>query len=763
VVNQSQPQRVDRASALRRPRGLRSRCAVLAVAAAALVCGCAQRDASLSRPPATPPAGADVDPPTPVAPGQRGYPFAAARTATTEYYGLVVADDFEWLENGADPKTRSWRNAENAYSRRYLDAMPARAALRDRLQALMSSPSTAYTGIVERGGVIFALKNAPPRQQPLLVTLKSVDDLASEHVVFDPNEAGPGGAQEIDFFKPSLDGRRVAVSVSEGGSEIGTVRVIDVASGQALPDRLPRVAFPTAGGDVAWSAGSAGLYYTRYPDPGSRPPADAQFYQQVYFHRLGTPTEQDKPELGAAFPRIAETRLDSSPDGRVVTAIVENGDGDDYSLYAKLADANGDGSWRRLADEPDGIKAVRIGDDGALYLLSRANAPRGKLLRLAPNAAGKPVNWAKAPVLVPQSDAAIEDYAVAGGTLYVSELLGGPSRLRAVDIRTKRATTVGLPPISGVTSLARVGRNDVIAELANYLVPTAWSHVTPTGRVRRTSLVVTSEANFNDTEVVREFATSKDGTKIPLNIIRRKGTRLDGRNPTILYGYGGFGISMTPQFRAERRVWLDRGGIYVIANLRGGGEYGEAWHLAGALTKKQNVFDDFIASADYLVKQGYTQPQLLGIQGGSNGGLLMGAALTQRPELFRAVVSSVGLYDMLRTELDPNGAFNTAEFGSVKNKAQFEALYAYSPLRNVRDGVAYPAVLMLTGENDGRVNPAQSRKMIARLQQANPSGRVILLRTSASSGHGIGTALSERIEQAADMYGFFVHELTAAQ
>jgi prolyl oligopeptidase len=280
--------------------------------------------------------------------------------------------------------------------------------------------------------------------------------------------------------------------------------------------------------------------------------------------------------------------------------------------------------------------------------------------------------------------------------------------------------------------------------------------------VRRTALVVTSEANFNDTEVVREFATSKDGTKIPLNIIRRKGTRLDGRNPTILYGYGGYGLSQTPGFTASRRVWLDRGGVYVVANIRGGAEFGETWHTGGNLTHKQNVFDDFIASAEYLIQHGYTNPQKLGILGGSNGGLLMGAVMTQRPELFRAVGSAVGIYDMLRVELDPNGAFNVTEFGSVKDEDQFRALYAYSPLHHVRNGVDYPAVLMETGDNDGRVNPAHSRKMIARLQQADPNGRPLLLRTTAAAGHGIGSALSVRIDQGADLYAFFVNELIGA-
>jgi prolyl oligopeptidase len=254
-------------------------------------------------------------------------------------------------------------------------------------------------------------------------------------------------------------------------------------------------------------------------------------------------------------------------------------------------------------------------------------------------------------------------------------------------------------------------------------------------------------------------AVSKDGTQVPLNILRRKGTLLDGKNPTILYGYGGYGLNMTPGFSTTRRVWLEHGGVYVIANLRGGGEFGEDWHLAGNLTKKQNVFDDFIAAAETLIAKGYTQPARLAIQGGSNGGLLMGAALTQRPELFRAVHSAVGIYDMLRIELDPNGAFNITEFGSVKDRAQFNALYAYSPYHRVKDGTAYPAVLMTTGDNDGRVNPAQSRKMIARLQAADPAGRPILLRTSAASGHGQGSSLSEIIQLQTDTFAFLFQQL----
>ncbi len=743
-------------------RGALSLLARTAFVAALLVAGCAQRVANPSGA-AMPGVGAGS--PAPGAPGMRGYPFAAARTTTAEYHGVVVADDFGWLENPADPKTRSWRDAENAYSRRYLDAIPARAALYGRLQALMSSTSNAYSGLAERDGVIFALKSASLKPHPLLVALKSVDDVASERVVYDPNVAGTGDLPEIEFFKPSPDGKRVAIVVSGGAGETGTLRIIDVASGRMLADSLPRVASPGAGGDVAWATGGAGLYYTRYPPPGTWSDVDARFHQQLVFHKLGAPASEDKLELASAPARLAATHLDSSPDGRVVTVIMENGDSKGHSLYLKLADAGGAGNWRRIADEADSIQAVHVGDDGALYLVSRANAPCGKVLRLALAPEIRDVSLAAASVLVPQSDGAIQDFAVADNTLYVSELLGGPSQLRIVDIRTKRAMQVALPAVSGIDGFANVGGGEVVMHLTSFLAPPAWSHVTATGIVKPTALVTTSEATFDDAEVLREFATSGDGTRVPLNVIRRKGTRLDGRNPTILIGDGGFGTSMTPQFRAEWRPWLDLGGVFVVANLRGGGEYGEDWHQAGSLTKKQHVFDDFIASADYLVKQGYTQPRLLGIMGSGSGsgGLLMGAAMTQRPDLFAAVVSSAGIYDMLRAELDSNGPFKISEYGSVKDRAQFAALFAYSPLRSVRDGVAYPSVLMLTGENDGGANPAESRKMIARLQQADPDGRVILLRAGGSGSHAIGMALSERIAKAVDVYGFFLHELAVTK
>jgi prolyl oligopeptidase len=267
-------------------------------------------------------------------------------------------------------------------------------------------------------------------------------------------------------------------------------------------------------------------------------------------------------------------------------------------------------------------------------------------------------------------------------------------------------------------------------------------------------MATASPANFGDIEVVRQFAVSKDNTRVPMNILRKKGTKLDGNNPTLLYGYGGYNVNLSPDFSARRRVWLDQGGIWVVANLRGGAEFGETWHEQGNLTRKQNVFDDFIACAEYLIKNKYTNPDKLVIEGGSNGGLLMGAALTQRPDLFHAVVAHVGIYDMLRYEVFPNGAFNVTEYGTVKEADQFRALYGYSPYHHVKDGTDYPAVLFLTGDNDGRVDPMNSRKMTARLQAATHSGRPILLRTNSGSGHGIGAPLNERIDKDADVFAF---------
>jgi prolyl oligopeptidase len=318
---------------------------------------------------------------------------------------------------------------------------------------------------------------------------------------------------------------------------------------------------------------------------------------------------------------------------------------------------------------------------------------------------------------------------------------------------------IPIQPISAAFGLVALDGDDVMYQSESYLTPPSWFRFdSASGKAERTTLFMKPTADFSDVEVVREFAVSKDGTKVPISIIRRKNTKLDGNNPTLLTGYGGYRISINPSYDVNVRVWLDQGGVFAEANLRGGGEYGEDWHRAGMLTNKQNVFDDFAACAEHVIQAGYTKSSRLAILGGSNGGLLMGAELTQHPKLFRAVASAVGIYDMLRNELSPNAVFNVTEYGSVKDPVQFQVLYAYSPYHHVIDGTPYPAVLFLTGANDPRVNPMHSRKMTARLQLATSSGLPILLRTSSNSGH-INASLNERVERTADIYAFLLHEI----
>jgi prolyl oligopeptidase len=674
------------------------------------------------------------------------------KPVTDEYQGVKVEDDYQWLEKDDDPAVKSWSDAQNRKTRAYIDKLPDRVAIEKQLADWYAKTSPSYSGIVSRPGILFALKFQPPKQQPMLVTLASADDLKSEKVVLDPNALDAKGTTAIDWFVPSRDGKYVAISISQGGSEDGTLHIYETATGRALPDSIAHVQYPTAGGSAAWNADGTAIYYTRFPRKGEKPDADLNFYQQVYLHRLGTADAEDTYSIGKEFPRIAEIKLEASHDGKFILATVENGDGGDYSHYL----LGPDGNWKQLTQFSDQLKAASLGRDNALYLLSRADAPRGKILRVSLDN----LALANATTIVPESDAVIQFLEPTANSLYVADLLGGPSQIRRFDLDGKNARTIAIPEISSVSEMESLEDNSLLFRDVSYTEPAAWFQVTdPAKAPVKTALVSTSPVSFADIEVTREFATSKDGTKIPLNIVRKKGTKQDGNNPTLLYGYGGYGISMSPRFDFTNRLWYDHGGVFVVANIRGGGEFGEEWHKAGNLTKKQNVFDDFATAAKYLIDQKWTRPEKLALLGGSNGGLLMGALITQHPELMRAVVSFVGIYDMLRVELAPNGAFNVTEFGTVKDPEQFKALYAYSPYHHVVDGTKYPSILFMTGANDGRVAPFHSRKMTARLDEANKSANPILLRTSSSAGHGIGTALSERIKQQADEYSFLFAQL----
>jgi len=679
-----------------------------------------------------------------------GAPATAVDPVTDTLHGVEVVDNYRWLEN-SNVDVQAWTDRQNEYTRSHLDQLPDRQAIIERLQQLYDEAEPEYSNFHHQNEQLFALKDDPTLDQPMLVTIDSPHDLASERVIVDPNLIDTTGRTSIDWFVVSPDAKLVAVSLSVGGSEDGDLHVFKVANGEALDDFVPRVNGPTAGGDVAWSSDGSGFFYSHYPREGERPADSLRFHQQVYYHRLGTPTEKDTYAIGENFPAIAEIEFETSADNRYVIATVANGDGGEFSHHLR----GPDGRWRQITAHDDLIPVVKFGSDNALYALSHHGSPRGRILR----SGIRQLDFSKARTVVAESDVVIDCFVCTDNMIYVADVVGGPSQVRVLDHKGQFQKTVPILPVSSVSPPVSLGGDKVLIRNRSYTEPTAcYTYEPGEGAMLKTPMQVKSPADFSDVEIVREFAVSKDGTRVPMNIIRRKGTQLTGDNPTILYGYGGYGSIQRPWYDRRMSLWLDNGGVFVKANLRGGGEFGEEWHLAGNLTNKQNVFDDFAACAQHLIDTGYTNQSKLAIWGGSNGGLLVGAVMVQHPELFRAVVCQKGVLDMMRVEFDANGAFNVTEFGTVTKPDHFDALHAYSPLHNVKNGVRYPDVIFTADENDGRVLSYHSKKMTAAVQAASP-GSLTLLRATSGRGHGIGSSLSDDIAMYSDLYSFLFDRL----
>lgn len=671
------------------------------------------------------------------------------------YHGVTVTDPYRWLEQGDDPQVKAWVAAQNARSRAYLDALPTRTAIAAELKRIESASSVADTGIVEAGGRLFAITYFPGAQQPQLSTLALSGDPATRRPVLDPAKLSSDGSVAIDWFEPSPDGRTIAVSLSRNGSEDGTLHLYDVDSGRELEAPIPHVQFPTGGGSVAWTPDGKGFWYTRYPGDAA-PEADRHFNQQAYFHRLGTDATRDPLVLATkdGLPRTAEIFLSNPSGAATALASVQLGDGGEWQHF--LLSPTG----ARLAIPYDAkVKAATLDRDGTIYAISVKDAPNGKLLRFAPGQATPTtlLPEGKTALVTDPVNAAI---VVSGDRLYLAAIDGGPTTVTSLRKDGRDARTLDVPPVSSVSGMVAMPGGDLLYRVRGYTRPSRVLLWKPTlGRSVETAIKLTSPLDISDFSVERVFAMSKDGTKVPMTLVTRKGAPRDGRMPTLLYGYGGYGVNLSPGFLNPMAYMIVKaGGAYAIANIRGGGEYGERWHQQGMLTAKQNVFDDFAAAAQWLKTNKVTSTDKLAIMGGSNGGLLMGATMTQHPDIAKAVVSEVGIYDMLRVELDPNGSFNVSEFGSVKDPAQFRALYAYSPLHHVTSGVQYPAVFLATGDNDGRVNPMHSRKFTAALQ-ASGSKAPVYLRTSAKAGHGQGSSLDESIALEADVAAFLFDQL----
>ncbi|MBO0845342.1 MAG: S9 family peptidase [Nocardioides sp.] len=665
---------------------------------------------------------------------------------TSSYHGVEVSEDYRWLEDASSEETIAWTKAQQHLTSGYFETLPWRDSLRARVEKLLKAERASYGRLTSGGTRYFALKEQTPRQQRFLVVLTDLDDATTERIVVDPDAIDPSGQTAIDWFVPSPDGGRVAVSLSEHGNEDGTLHVYDVDSGEVVGEPIPHVNL--MGGSMAWRHDGSGFWYTLC--------ADAEgFGQQVWFRDLGGSRDELDLAGGFADDRIAENFLSASPDGRWVMDRVQRGDGGEWQIYLRSQDPGA--AWWQVADIPATCPYAVLGAD-ALYLLSRHDAPHGKVLRL-PLTDGATVSDSEE--IVPTSDVVIEDLAVTGKTVWVADMDGGPQRLRAFDLHGGALPSPEIPAVSSVSSyvarLSRLGTDTVAWSCESFTQPATWWVATDGESPRPTALRTTTPVDLSGYEVTREFATSRDGTRIPLNIIAAPGTPRDGTAPALLTAYGGYAISLVPRFDSERLLWLEQGGVYVVANIRGGGEYGEEWHHAGRLTTKQNCYDDFIACADHLCDTGITTRDRLAIVGGSNGGLLMGAVLTQRPDLARAVIAAVPVMDSLRSETTTNGRYNTAEFGTVEDPEMFRALLAYSPYHNVVDGTAYPAVLMTAGENDTRVEAWHAKKMTARLQAATSSDRPVLLRLE-STGHLTGS-LDQTIDETTDLHAFLFDQL----
>jgi prolyl oligopeptidase len=678
------------------------------------------------------------------------------------YHGVAVADPYRWLENAADPEVGAWTRSQAAYARNVLDALPERDAIQQQVQRLANGvTSVAFGHLAFRPGELFAMRHEPGQSKAALVVMPSASQPDKARTFLDPAMLDRSGRTSIDWYVPSHDGRVVAVSLSQGGSENGDLQLFDVATGLPKADAIAHVEGGTAGGDLAWLPDDTGFFYTRYPRPGERAKEDEGFYVQVYLHRLGDDPAKDTYVFGRDAPRIAEYRLFmDAPSGRLLIT-VQDGDSNRFAHWLRAAD----GAITRISGFADNLIELAFGSEGKLYGVSWAQDGRGEIVVLP---AGAPTIVQEMRLVAPGQAALGHSFYNPGSPtllptrdrLFAVYQNGGPSEVRAFTLDGKPAEAPVQDPVSAITGLIDAGPDGVLLNAVSYVEPPRWFAFDPASHAtRELTLTPREDAQARDLVVERITALSKDGAQIPVNIIHRKDARRDGAGPIIVTGYGGFGLGRSPTYDRMRQLFFDNGIVWAEANLRGGNEYGDAWHRAGMLTNKQQVFDDFAAVIETLVAEKYAARNRVAILGGSNGGLLVGALATERPELAAAVVARSGIFDSLRNERDTNGAFNVVELGSVQEADQFAALRAYSPYHNVKRGATYPAFLMLTSGNDPRVNPMHSRKFAARLQAEQGGSSPILLMEQQEGGHGVSGSADQVMTQAVDQYAFLFHYL----
>jgi prolyl oligopeptidase len=693
-----------------------------------------------------------LEPKSPMAPP--ALPVARVAPVIDDYHGRKVSDPYRWLEDAAASETQQFVEAQNAYTRSVLKSVPGRNELHGRIERLLTIGRVASP---RTGGGRYFYERRDGRQNQAVVYVRE-GSKGTDRALIDVNALSPDGTIALDWWYPSDDGMYVAFGTSPNGSELSTLKVMEVASGRLLPEKIER----TRAASLAWLPDSSGFYYTRYPEPGDVPAGEEMYNRRVFFHQLNQGDAaglHDPPVFPAEGEKLAPQHwpnVSISNDGRWLLVDVSKG-WTRTDLYLKDLSAK-ESTFQRITT---GRNFLYHGEvlDGQLYITTNEDAPRFRVFK-AECAAPDRANWKE---IIAQSDGVIEGRAaIIGKTLFVHYIRNASSRLTLFDLEGKPIAEVAMPALGSIFDLGGNWNSDSgFFGFVSYAIPPTVYEVRFDGTTQEWERV---ESGIDPERYQTEqlWCISKDGTRVPMFVVSKKGLARNGHNPTLLSGYGGFNLGRTPFFnRNVMLLLLEQGGVYVDVQLRGGNEFGEDWHRGGMLDQKQNVFDDLAAAAEHLIAQKYTSAERLAIQGGSNGGLLMGAALTQRPELFRAVVCQVPLLDMLRYQNFQIAKLWIPEYGSSDDPRQCEYLYAYSPYHHVKAGALYPAVLFMTAESDTRVDPMHAVKMAALLQAQAVNGpeRPILLRVDAKAGHGVGKPITKLVDDALDVWSFLFWQL----
>ena len=689
--------------------------------------------------------------------GLAGPPKAKVAPVEDTVQGHKIVDRYRYLEDPNDPDTKLYVEQELSYTRAILDPLPGRDKINARLSQLLE---IGTVGAPQMGGKYYIHTRREGNQnQPILYVREGVngggDDRLAEkdRVLVDVNKMSTDGTVALDWWFAAEDGKYVAYGTSASGSEESTLRIVESATGKVLPDTIDRTRFAS----VAWMKDSSAFYYTRHPKKGEVPDGEEVYHVKVFYHQIGSDPAQDPLIFGEGRKPQDVPSVTLSEDDRWL--LIDVGEGwTKTEMY--LQDLQSKNPPLEITTGKDFLYDADF-FAGKLYITTNEDAPHFRVF-VADASNPKRENWKE---LIPQTDAVLQGASVTGGKLLAQYEHNVASELKLFGLDGKKLADIPLPAIGAVFSASgRYDRNEFFFGFQSFTVPPSIYRVDLTDV--KSALWAKVDAPSIDPsayDVRQVWYTSKDGTKIPMFVVSKKGIEKNGKNPTLLTGYGGFNISMTPTFDRSMFLWMEHGGIYAVANLRGGSEFGEDWHRAGMLDKKQSVFDDFIAAGEYLIAQKYTDRDHLAISGGSNGGLLMGAMITQRPELFRAVVCQVPLLDMLRYQNFQIAKLWIPEYGSADDAKQFDWLYAYSPYHHVKPGQEYPAILFMTGDTDTRVDPMHAKKMAALMQAEAKNGsskeRPILLWIDTKAGHGQGKPVAKQIEERTDMYSFLFWQL----